>query len=132
MMPSQEHRASRSMRRAQVPENQLPTIGANVRALRLGMGWSQRKLAVAMGLGPHNFSAVSRIEKAAPDGRRRGLSVWELDTLASIFDVPAWQLKARCVTCDGNPPIGFACLTCGARTSAGEETAIPPSEATEA
>jgi hypothetical protein len=29
-----------------VPENQLPIIGANVRALRQGMGWSQRKLAV--------------------------------------------------------------------------------------
>jgi transcriptional regulator with XRE-family HTH domain len=98
-----------------VPENQLPTIGANVRALRQGMGWSQRKLAVAMGLGAHNVSAVSRLEKAAPDGRRRNITVLELERLADIFEVAAWQLKARCVTCDGKPPAGFACLTCGAR-----------------
>jgi transcriptional regulator with XRE-family HTH domain len=103
----------------EVPENQLATIGANVRALRQNMGWSQRKLAVAMGLGPRNVSAISRLEKPAPDGRRRGLSVWELDTLANIFDVPAWQLKTRCVTCDGTPPAGFACLTCGARANIG-------------
>jgi transcriptional regulator with XRE-family HTH domain len=102
-------------RGAWIPGNQLAVVGANVRALRLRMGWSQRKLAVAMGLGPHNFSAVSRIEKAAPDGRRRNITTWELERLADIFEVPAWQLRTRCVVCDGNPPAGFACLTCGAR-----------------
>jgi transcriptional regulator with XRE-family HTH domain len=102
-----------------VPENQLPVIGANVRALRQGRGWTQRKLAVAMGLGARNVSAVSRLEKAAPDGRRRNITTCELDRLADILEVAVWQLKARCVTCDGSPPAGFACLTCGARASAG-------------
>jgi len=107
-------------RAAWIPENQLAVVGANVRALRLGMGWSQRKLAVAMGLGPHNFSAISRIEKADPDGRRRNITTWELERLADIFEVAVWQLKTRCVVCDGNPPTGFGCLTCGARTDAGQ------------
>ena len=101
-----------------VPENQLPIIGANVRALRQGMGWTQRKLAVAMGLGAHNVSAVSRLEKAAPDGHRRNITTHELNRLADIFEVAVWQLKTRCVVCDGSPPAGFACLTCGARASA--------------
>jgi len=105
----------RRKRAAWIPESQLAAIGANVRALRLGMGWSQQKLAVAMGLGPHNISAVSRLEKAAPDGRRRNITTWELERLAEIFEVAVWRLKARCVVCDGNPPAGFSCLTCGAR-----------------
>jgi hypothetical protein len=81
---------------------------------------SQRKLAVAMGLGAHNVSAVSRHEKAAPDGRRRNITTHELDRLADIFEVAAWLVKTRCGTCDGSPPAGFACLTCGARASASQ------------
>jgi hypothetical protein len=73
-----------------------------------------------MGLGAHNVSAVSRLEKAAPDGRRRNITTHELDRLADIFEVAVWQLKTRCVVCDGAPPAGFACLTCGARASAGQ------------
>lgn len=98
-----------------IPENQLPTIGANVRALRQGMGWTQRHLATLLGWGP-DASSICRLEKEAKDGRRRGITVHELDRLADIFEVAVWQLRARCVICDGNPPAGFACLTCGART----------------
>jgi transcriptional regulator with XRE-family HTH domain len=101
-----------------VSENQLPTIGANVRALRQGMGWTQRHLAELLGWGP-DASSVCRLEKETKDGRRRNITMPELERLADIFDVAVWQLKARCVICDGNPPTGFACLTCGARASVG-------------
>jgi|HubBroStandDraft_4_1064222.scaffolds.fasta_scaffold114586_3 hypothetical protein len=45
-----------------------------------------------MGLGEHNVSAVSRLEKASPDGRRRNITTHELDRLADIFEVAVWQL----------------------------------------
>lgn len=99
-----------------VPENQLPVIGANVRALRQAHGWSQRHLATLLGWGP-DPSSICRLEKEARDGRRRNITVPELERLADIFEVAVWQLKARCIVCDGSPPAGFACLTCGARAS---------------
>jgi hypothetical protein len=32
-----------------------------------------------------------------------------------MFGVSPWQLTTRCADCEGHPPAGFACLTCGAR-----------------
>lgn len=101
-----------------VPESELAVIGANVRTLRQGMGWSQRHLAQLLGWGP-DPSAVCRLERETKTGKRRNLTAYELDRLADIFDVAAWRLKARCVTCDGNPPAGFGCLTCGAQSGHG-------------
>lgn len=89
-------------------------IGKNVRALRQREGWSQRHLATLMGFGV-NASIVCRIERGTGDGRRRGVTADELGRFAAIFQVPSWQLATSCVTCKGEPPPGFSCLTCGAR-----------------
>jgi transcriptional regulator with XRE-family HTH domain len=98
-------------------ESESQVIGKNVRALRQRAGWSQRHLASLMGFGV-NASIVCRIERATGDGRRRGLTADELCRFAAIFDVSSWQLATSCVTCKGQPPPGFSCLTCGARREA--------------
>ena len=48
------------------------------------------------------------------DGRQRGFTPDEVERLADIFGVSAGQLTTHCANCDGHPPAGFTCLTCGA------------------
>jgi hypothetical protein len=48
------------------------------------------------------------------DGRQRSFTTDEVQRLAGIFGVKPWQLTTRCANCEGHPPPGFACLTCGA------------------
>ena len=45
----------------------------------------------------------------------------EVDRLADIFSIPVWQLTTRCANCEGYPPAGFSCVTCGA----GQERPYP-------
>jgi hypothetical protein len=49
------------------------------------------------------------------DGRQRSFTPDEVQRLAGIFGLGPWQLTTRCTTCEGAPPAGFACLTCGAQ-----------------
>ena len=51
------------------------------------------------------------------DGRQRSFTAEEVARLAGIFGVKTWQLTTRCTTCEGHPPTGFACLTCGAQAT---------------
>jgi hypothetical protein len=51
------------------------------------------------------------------DRRQRSFTTDEVHRLASIFGVKAWQLTTRCTNCEGHPPAGFACLTCGAQAT---------------
>jgi transcriptional regulator with XRE-family HTH domain len=99
-------------RSRELPRDQRAVIGANIRAMRLERGWTQRQLGELMGWS--SASAVCRVESNR-GGRQRSLTVDELGRLAAVFNVNAQQLKVRCVTCRGRPPAGFACLTCGAR-----------------
>jgi hypothetical protein len=47
-------------------------------------------------------------------GRQRGFTAAEVTRLAGIFGVSPGQLITLCANCGGQPPAGFACLTCGA------------------
>lgn len=105
----------------EIPAGQRAVVGANVRSLRLRRGWTQRQLSELMGWS--GASTTCRVERNR-EGRRRGLTVEELERLAAIFGVPASQLKHRCATCGGHPPAGFACLTCGARLERGQEPVL--------
>jgi transcriptional regulator with XRE-family HTH domain len=96
---------------AKLPQDQCATAAANIRALRQRNGWTQATLGQLMG-----WTAPSTV--CAAEGhrgeRQRRFARWEIEQLASIFGVPAHQLLTRCATCDGQPPPGYACLTCKA------------------
>jgi hypothetical protein len=93
-----------------IPVAQSAIIGANVRVLCLGRGWTMAKLGELMG-----WTAESTV--CAAEGHRsswqRKFTTGEIELLAAIFDVSPEQLNTRCVNCGGQPPTGFACLACG-------------------
>jgi hypothetical protein len=95
-----------------IPQKQFAVVGANIRALRLRKGWTQAELGKLM-----DWPTTSTVCAAEGhrDGRQRGFTTKEVARLAAIFDVSAWHLTVECANCCGRPPIGFACLTCGAR-----------------
>ena len=96
---------------AKLPQDQSAIAAANIRALRQRNGWTQARLGQLMG-----WTAPSTVCAAEGhrDGRQRRFARWEIEQLAAIFGVPAAQLLTRCATCVGQPPPGYACLTCGA------------------
>jgi hypothetical protein len=86
-------------------------IGANIRVLRQRNVWPQAKLGELMGW-PANSTVCAA--EGHRNGRQRRFTSDEVERLADIFDLPIWQLTRRCVNCDGHPPAGFSCLSCGA------------------
>jgi transcriptional regulator with XRE-family HTH domain len=111
------------MRRRRVSAGKLLTeqyaiVGANIRALRQRRGWSQARLGELMGWP--STSTVCAAEGHRSD-RQRGFTAGEIEQLAAIFDVSPGRLTTRCANCDGNPPAGFACLTCGAGAIPGSD-----------
>jgi transcriptional regulator with XRE-family HTH domain len=94
-----------------IPTAQSAIIGTNVRALRLRNGWTLAELGKLMGW-------PTEATVCAAEGRRsswqRRFSTREVEQLAAIFGVSTEQLNTRCVNCAGHPPVGFACLICGA------------------
>ncbi len=101
-------------RRRRVDEisvEQVAVVGANIRTLRLRKGWTQAELGELMGWPT---AATVCAAEGHRDGRQRGFTAGEVERLAGIFGVPAWQLTTRCANCGGVPPTGFACLTCEA------------------
>ena len=94
-----------------IPAGQCAVIGANIRALRQRRGWSQAKLGELMGWP--SASTVCAAE-GHRDGRQRGFTGPEIQRLATIFGISPWHLMTWCANCGGCPPIGFACLACGA------------------
>jgi transcriptional regulator with XRE-family HTH domain len=97
-----------------IPQQQAAIVGANLRALRLGKGWTQSQLGERMGW---TSSSTVCAAEGHRDGRQRSFTADEVQRLAAILGVKAWQLTTRCVNCAGRPPTGFACLTCGARAT---------------
>ena len=77
--------------------------------------WSagRQRRTVSLGTGLSCFGATA--------DRQRGFTNDEVDGLADIFNIPAWQLTTRCANCEGYPPAGFSCVTCGA----GQERPYP-------
>jgi hypothetical protein len=96
---------------AKLPAAQCAIAAANIRVLRQRNGWTQAHLGQLMG-----WPAASTVCAAEGHrgGRQRRFARWEIAQLAAIFGIPAVQLLTRCVTCGGQPPPGYACLTCGA------------------
>jgi hypothetical protein len=75
---------------------------------------TQGQLGALMG-----WTAQSTV--CAAEGRRgghqRGFTTSEVTRLAGIFDVTPAQLTTRCANCQGQPPTGYACLTCAAQAA---------------
>jgi len=94
-----------------IMSEQCAIVGANIRTLRRQRGWSQAKLGELMGW--QSASTVCAAE-GHRDGRQRSFTALEITRLAAIFGISAWRLTTRCANCGGHPPIGFACLACGA------------------
>ena len=84
---------------------------ANIRVLRQRNGWTQARLGELMGWPSTSTVCAAEGHRG---GRQRRFASWEIEQLAVIFGVPAWQLVTRCATCGGRPPAGYACLACGA------------------
>ena len=101
----------------EIPVEQCVVIGANIRVLRRGKGWTQGMLGELMGWpSPSTVCAA----EGRRYGRQRRFTADEVERLAAIFGVTALALKTRCANCGGQPPAGFACLACGApKTLAG-------------
>jgi len=106
--------AGRRRRVDEIPAEQSAVVGANIRTLRLRNGWTQAKLGQLMGWPT---SATVCAAEGHRGGRQRGFTAEEVKRLACIFGVSPRQLRTRCANCGGDPPAGFACLTCGTRPS---------------
>ena len=107
------HRRQPQLRVDTIPAEQFAVVGANIRTLRLRNGWTQAELGELMG-----WPTVATVcgAEGHREGRQRGFTAEEVRQLAGIFGVSAQRLTTRCVNCDGNPPAGFVCLRCGARS----------------
>lgn len=90
-------------------------VGRNVARLRRMKGWSQAQLAIELapklGRAPWSRQAVNMGEQG-----KRSWTATEVAAVAGLFGVSPGALfePSNCVTCDGEPPAGFACMECGA------------------
>jgi hypothetical protein len=99
-----------------ITKEQSAVIGASIRALRQRRGWTQPTLGNMMGWP--SASTVCAAE-GHRNHRQRHFTTAEAEQLAAIFGVSSAQLMTRCATCGGQPPAGFACLSCGATPGTG-------------
>ena len=97
-----------------IPREQAATVGANIRTLREGRGWPQSHVGELMGWTSNSTVCAAEGHRG---GRQRSFTAEEVQRLAGIFGVKAWQLITRCANCEGHPPAGYACLTCGAQAT---------------
>jgi transcriptional regulator with XRE-family HTH domain len=102
-----------------IPREQAAIVGANIRALRTGKGLTQTQVGELMGWTSNSTVCAAEGRRG---GRQRSFTTDEVERLAGFFGIEAWQLTTRCVNCQGHPPIGFACLTCGVEATRGGRT----------
>lgn len=107
-----------------ISREEAAIVGANLRALRQGKGWTQAHVGELMGWVSNSTVCAAEGHR---DGKQRGFTSDEVQRLARIFGVKAWQLTTRCTNCGGHPPPGFSCLTCRVQTAraAGDTCASP-------
>jgi transcriptional regulator with XRE-family HTH domain len=100
-------------------------VARRVRALRQQRGWSVRQLADecakhdAPQLTVASLGNIERGQDADAKRRAREVTVDELYALAAVFGVAPDALAGpdgQCEVCDGSPPAGFMCLSCGRTT----------------
>ena len=108
--------AGRSPRTGEIPRAQAEVVGANIRVLRQRHGWTQAKLGALMGWRSNSTVCAAEGHRG---GRQRGFTPDEVQRLASIFSLEPWQLTTRCASCDGHPPPGLSCESCGASGTTG-------------
>jgi len=96
----------------EIPEAQAVVVGANIRVLRQRNGWTQAMLGELMGWRSNSTVCAAEGRRS---GRQRGFTPDEVQRLARIFGIKPWQLTTRCANCEGHPPRGFTCESCGAR-----------------
>ena len=102
----------RGRRGGEILEAQAAVIGANIRVLRQRNGWTQATLGQLMRWPSSSTVCAAEGHRS---GRQRGFTPDEVHRLAGIFGLEPWHLMTRCVNCDGHPPQGFTCDSCGAR-----------------
>jgi len=105
----------RPHRAGEIPAAQAVVVGANIRVLRQRNGWAQAKLGELMGWRSNSTVCAAEGRRS---GRQRGFTVQEVQRLAGIFGTKPWQLMTRCANCEGHPPQGFTCGSCGAKGTA--------------
>jgi hypothetical protein len=115
--------AGRKRRATQMPESESAIVGMNIRVLRQRNGWSQAKLGELMGWPTPSTVCAAEGRRG---GRQRGFTTDEVNRLSVIFGVQLGKLTSLCANCEGYPPAGFTCLTCGA-TFTGEQPAADDS-----
>lgn len=86
-------------------QSQSRTAGARIRGLRKALGWKQGELAAKAGI---RQTMVSRSESGTVRMSPRTAAA-----IAAALGVSLEDLLAECGHCHGNPPAGFACLSCG-------------------
>jgi hypothetical protein len=80
-----------------------PRIAWGMRRLRVERGWTLEQVARLLGC---DVSRVSRIER----GQRGTPSP---TVVAELLATTVGYLLMPCPTCNGKPPVGYACLRCG-------------------
>ena len=105
----------RPRRADEIPNAQAAVVGANIRVLRQRNGWTQATLGELMGWQSNSTVCAAEGHR---DGHQRGFTSEEVQRLAIIFGLDAWRLMTRCANCDGQPPQGFTCESCGANGTA--------------
>lgn len=90
-------------------------IGHHLALLRRAKGMSQQQTGIALG----EARGTAAWSRQAVNSAERGRRSWTADdvvALAQVFSVRPGSLfdeVPECSVCNGEPPAGFACLTCG-------------------
>lgn len=93
-----------------LPQDQSRAAGIRIRALRRNLGWTQGELARKAGIRQAMLSH-------AETGTVR-MSPGTAAAIASALGTTVEDLLAECGHCRGNPPAGYACLSCGSGSPA--------------
>lgn len=98
-------------------QQSVPAVfGRRLQREREARHWSLRDAAAEVGV---NASTLMRIEKGGDPSLSNAIA------LAALYGLSMDALLAgsACGTCDGSPPDGFSCLSCGAGKDAAREAA---------
>ena len=88
-------------------------VARNLRRLRRANGFTTQELENRLSKIGHRIarSSITNMEQG-----RREASLEDVVALGNVFGLPdPWAMtrQSACVKCNGFPPAGFSCLTCG-------------------